>query len=67
MFAVFVQTDAMSKLREQINSSGGPKISVNDFVIKAAALALRKVWCCAGKQCLHLILLRVDAVSNVMH
>ncbi|MEW5316600.1 MAG: hypothetical protein WDW38_007963 [Sanguina aurantia] len=38
-----VQTDAMSKLREQINASGGPKISVNDFVIKAAALALKKV------------------------
>ncbi|MEW5304831.1 MAG: hypothetical protein WDW36_007414 [Sanguina aurantia] len=38
-----VQTDAMSKLREQINAGGGPKISVNDFVIKAAALALKKV------------------------
>ncbi len=36
----------MLKLREQINSNaaaGGSKISVNDFVIKAASLALKKV------------------------
>ncbi len=36
----------MLKLREQINASlkdSGVKVSVNDFVIKAAALALRKV------------------------
>ena len=35
-------------LREQINSNvkeGGVKISVNDFVVKAAALALKKVNC----------------------
>ncbi|GAX73834.1 hypothetical protein CEUSTIGMA_g1284.t1 [Chlamydomonas eustigma] len=38
------QVDAMLKLREQINASGtGSKISVNDFVIKAASLALKKV------------------------
>lgn len=44
---VEVQVDAMMKLREQINASfgkdSGTKISVNDFVIKAAALALKKV------------------------
>ena len=40
-----VQVDAMMNLREQINSGGakGVKISVNDFVLKAAALALKKV------------------------
>eukprot|EP00195_Chlamydomonas_chlamydogama_P014381 CAMPEP_0202890986 /NCGR_PEP_ID=MMETSP1392-20130828/1202_1 /ASSEMBLY_ACC=CAM_ASM_000868 /TAXON_ID=225041 /ORGANISM="Chlamydomonas chlamydogama, Strain SAG 11-48b" /LENGTH=545 /DNA_ID=CAMNT_0049574645 /DNA_START=324 /DNA_END=1961 /DNA_ORIENTATION=+ len=39
------QVDAMLKLREQINksASAGVKISVNDFVIKAASLALKKV------------------------
>lgn len=41
-----MQVDGMLKLREQINSNvkdSGVKISVNDFVIKAAALALKKV------------------------
>lgn len=39
------QIDPMLKLREQINGSAaaGTKISVNDFVIKAASLALKKV------------------------
>ena len=38
------QVDAMLKLREQINASAtSGKISVNDFVIKAASLALKKV------------------------
>ncbi|KAL1829291.1 hypothetical protein ACET3Z_007703 [Daucus carota] len=39
--------DKLMELREQLNSlqeaSGGKRISVNDLVIKAAALALRKV------------------------
>ncbi|KAJ9537601.1 hypothetical protein OSB04_030334 [Centaurea solstitialis] len=39
--------DKLSKLRAELNSlqeaSGGKKISINDLVIKAAALALRKV------------------------
>lgn len=40
-----LQIDPMLKLREQINGSAaaGTKISVNDFVIKAASLALKKV------------------------
>ncbi|KAI4355475.1 hypothetical protein L6164_004247 [Bauhinia variegata] len=39
--------DKLMNLRAKLNSlqevSGGPRISVNDFVIKAAALSLRKV------------------------
>jgi pyruvate dehydrogenase E2 component (dihydrolipoamide acetyltransferase) len=39
--------DALLKLREQLNASfpkdSGMKLSVNDFVIKAAALACKKV------------------------
>ena len=38
--------DEMMRVREQINAANkdsGAKISVNDFVIKAAALALKKV------------------------
>ncbi|KAJ9527615.1 hypothetical protein QJQ45_025894 [Haematococcus lacustris] len=42
-----IKLDAMTKLRAQVNASfpsdSKMKISVNDFVIKAAALALRKV------------------------
>eukprot|EP00798_Chlamydomonas_sp_ICE-L_P027038 gene27038-2267_t len=43
--AVECQVDAMMKLRAQINASSksGVKISVNDFVLKAAALTLKKV------------------------
>ncbi|KAG1676808.1 hypothetical protein FOA52_010317 [Chlamydomonas sp. UWO 241] len=43
------RVDATMALREQVNAAaaaaaaGGPKVSVNDFVIKAAALALKKV------------------------
>jgi pyruvate dehydrogenase E2 component (dihydrolipoamide acetyltransferase) len=35
--------DDLIKARKDINASGDQKVSVNDFVIKAAALALRKV------------------------
>lgn len=51
------QVDKMLKLREEINAAtasgkegAGSKISVNDFVVKAAALALKKVrvWECAS-------------------
>jgi len=37
------EIDALLKARADINDALGVKISVNDFVIKAAALALRKV------------------------
>jgi pyruvate dehydrogenase E2 component (dihydrolipoamide acetyltransferase) len=39
------ELDALLKLRSELNARGGAdyKLSVNDFVIKAAALALRKV------------------------
>jgi pyruvate dehydrogenase E2 component (dihydrolipoamide acetyltransferase) len=38
------ELDALLKLRKDINEKGGDyKVSVNDFVIKACALALRKV------------------------
>ncbi|ERM98339.1 dihydrolipoyllysine-residue acetyltransferase component 2 of pyruvate dehydrogenase complex, mitochondrial isoform X1 [Amborella trichopoda] len=44
---VDTRVDKLMELRGQLNSlqegSGGKRISVNDFVIKAAALALRKV------------------------
>eukprot|EP00252_Welwitschia_mirabilis_P003335 TRINITY_DN13413_c0_g1_i1.p1 TRINITY_DN13413_c0_g1~~TRINITY_DN13413_c0_g1_i1.p1 ORF type:complete len:536 (+),score=126.10 TRINITY_DN13413_c0_g1_i1:74-1681(+) len=44
---VDTQVDKLMGLRNQLNSlqeaAGGKRISVNDFVIKAAALALRKV------------------------
>lgn len=42
----FLQVDALLKLRAQVNESLAPagiKLSVNDFIVKAAALALRKV------------------------
>jgi pyruvate dehydrogenase E2 component (dihydrolipoamide acetyltransferase) len=35
--------DALLQMRQQINESGDAKVSVNDFVIKAAALTLKKV------------------------
>ena len=35
--------DDLLKLRKDINEKGGYKISVNDFVIKACAIALRKM------------------------
>eukprot|EP00967_Tisochrysis_lutea_P152805 scaffold300202_cov21-Tisochrysis_lutea.AAC.1 len=40
-----VPVDEMLRVREQLNAANkdtGAKISVNDFVIKAAALALKK-------------------------
>ncbi|HYC04817.1 MAG TPA: pyruvate dehydrogenase complex dihydrolipoamide acetyltransferase [Azospirillaceae bacterium] len=37
------EIDALMKLRAELNSRGGEKLSVNDFVVKAVALALRKV------------------------
>jgi pyruvate dehydrogenase E2 component (dihydrolipoamide acetyltransferase) len=37
------EIDALLKARAEINAQGDVKLSVNDFVIKAAALALRKV------------------------
>jgi pyruvate dehydrogenase E2 component (dihydrolipoamide acetyltransferase) len=35
--------DDLLKLRKEVNEKGGFKISVNDFVIKACAIALRKM------------------------
>jgi pyruvate dehydrogenase E2 component (dihydrolipoamide acetyltransferase) len=35
--------DALLQMRKQINESGDAKVSVNDFVIKAAALTLKRV------------------------
>ena len=47
---VDVRMDALMGLRGTLNAgqekSGGNKISVNDFVIKASAAALRKVGRC---------------------
>ncbi|XP_020248069.1 dihydrolipoyllysine-residue acetyltransferase component 2 of pyruvate dehydrogenase complex, mitochondrial-like isoform X2 [Asparagus officinalis] len=47
---VDTRVDKLMELRSQLNSlqeaSGGKRISVNDLVIKAAALALRKVPAC---------------------
>jgi len=37
------EIDALLRMREQINTAAGLKLSVNDFVIKAAALTLKKV------------------------
>ena len=37
------EIDALLKLRSELNARGGEKVSVNDFVVKAVALALRKV------------------------
>jgi pyruvate dehydrogenase E2 component (dihydrolipoamide acetyltransferase) len=37
------QIDALLRMRKEINEAAGLKLSVNDFVIKAAALALKKV------------------------
>lgn len=45
-----IRIDALSKLRAQLNetlaASDGGKLSLNDFIIKASALALRKVPAC---------------------
>lgn len=38
-----VQLDELLALREKINARGGSKVSVNDFVIRACALALKKM------------------------
>jgi len=40
-----LQVDKLLKLREELNqqANGGYKLSVNDFIIKASSLALRKV------------------------
>ncbi|MBW8724704.1 MAG: pyruvate dehydrogenase complex dihydrolipoamide acetyltransferase [Inquilinus limosus] len=40
---VDIQLDALLKLRKELNDRGDVKLSVNDLIIKAAALALRKV------------------------
>lgn len=38
-----VNLDELLALREKINARGGAKVSVNDFVIRACALALKKM------------------------
>jgi pyruvate dehydrogenase E2 component (dihydrolipoamide acetyltransferase) len=40
---VDIELDALLKLRKELNERGDVKLSVNDLIIKAAALALRKV------------------------
>ncbi len=40
---VDIAVDALLALRTRLNQGGGIKLSVNDFVIRAAALALKKV------------------------
>jgi pyruvate dehydrogenase E2 component (dihydrolipoamide acetyltransferase) len=40
---VDLEIDRLLALRAELNEKSGEKISVNDFVVKAAALALRKV------------------------
>ncbi|MFE0754334.1 pyruvate dehydrogenase complex dihydrolipoamide acetyltransferase [Inquilinus sp. NPDC058860] len=40
---VDIELDALLKLRKELNDRGDIKLSVNDLIIKAAALALRKV------------------------
>ncbi len=37
------EIDALLKMRSELNEASGVKLSVNDFVIRAAALALKKV------------------------
>ncbi|WP_119678394.1 pyruvate dehydrogenase complex dihydrolipoamide acetyltransferase [Indioceanicola profundi] len=37
------EVDALLALRKELNERSGEKVSVNDFVVKAVALALRKV------------------------
>lgn len=39
---ISVTMDKAMEARKQINALGGPKVSFNDFIIKAAAMALRK-------------------------
>ncbi|MDE1147767.1 MAG: pyruvate dehydrogenase complex dihydrolipoamide acetyltransferase [Azospirillaceae bacterium] len=41
--SVDCEIDALLSLRAQLNEKSGEKVSVNDFVIKAVAVALRKV------------------------
>ncbi len=41
--SVDIAVDALMALRARLNAPGGVKLSVNDFVIRAAALALKKV------------------------
>ncbi len=37
------EIDALLRMRDEVNTAAGLKLSVNDFVIKAAALTLKKV------------------------
>ncbi|HZB93390.1 MAG TPA: 2-oxo acid dehydrogenase subunit E2 [Stellaceae bacterium] len=37
------EIDGLLRMREEVNAAAGLKLSVNDFVIKAAALTLKKV------------------------
>ena len=41
--SVDIELDALLELRKHINESMGTKISVNDFVIRATALAMKKI------------------------
>jgi pyruvate dehydrogenase E2 component (dihydrolipoamide acetyltransferase) len=41
--SVDVELDALLDLRKQLNDVAGTKISVNDFVIRATALAMKKI------------------------
>ena len=41
--SVDVELDALLELRKNLNEASGSKISVNDFIIRAVALALKKV------------------------
>jgi pyruvate dehydrogenase E2 component (dihydrolipoamide acetyltransferase) len=41
--SVDVELDALLELRKQLNEVAGTKISVNDFVIRATALAMKKI------------------------
>lgn len=41
--SVDVELDALLELRKAVNEAGGAKVSVNDCVIRAVALALKKV------------------------
>jgi pyruvate dehydrogenase E2 component (dihydrolipoamide acetyltransferase) len=37
------EIDALMRMREEVNAAAGLKLSLNDFIIKAAALTLKKV------------------------
>lgn len=41
--AIDCDIDPLMRLRSELAEAGGAKLSVNDFIIKAAALALRKI------------------------